>query len=73
MTWTTTPLHPRFGVRVEGLQLADLDDASFPALRALFEQHSALLLRGQDLDDAAHIRLAQMFGPIEDRLADERG
>jgi len=72
MSWTTTPIHDRFGVEVHDLQLADLTDATFPAFRGLFEEHSVLLLRGQDIDDAAHMRLAQMFGPIEDRMADER-
>jgi alpha-ketoglutarate-dependent 2,4-dichlorophenoxyacetate dioxygenase len=41
-------------------------------VRAAFEEHSALLFRAQDLDDAAHLRLARFFGPIEDRQADER-
>ncbi|MEL7098018.1 MAG: TauD/TfdA family dioxygenase [Pseudomonadota bacterium] len=72
MTWETSPIHDRFGVQIRGLQLADLTEDSFPAFRALFEDHSVLLLRGQEIDDAAHMRLAQMFGPIEDRMADER-
>ncbi len=72
MNWSTTPLHPRYGVEIHGLQLASLDESSFPAFRALFEEHSALLLRAQEIDDAAHMRLARFFGPIEDRLADER-
>ncbi|MEO0937818.1 MAG: TauD/TfdA family dioxygenase [Pseudomonadota bacterium] len=72
MSWETTPIHDRFGVEVHGLQLAGLTEATFPALRALFEEHSALLLRGQEIDDAAHMRVALMFGEIEDRLADER-
>ena len=68
----TTPLHDRFGVEVHGLDLSSLDDASYAALRGLFEAQSALLFRNQEIDDAAHIRLAQFFGPIEDRTADER-
>ncbi len=69
---TTTPLTPRFGVEITGLDLAGLDDKGFAALRAAFEEHSVLLLRDQRIDDAAHIELARKFGPIEDRLADER-
>ncbi|MEM6371688.1 MAG: TauD/TfdA family dioxygenase [Pseudomonadota bacterium] len=68
----TTPLTDRFGVEVHDVELGALDANGFARLRQAFEEHSALLLRGQDIDDAAHIRLAQFFGPIEDRVADER-
>lgn len=71
--YTTRPLTPLFGVEVQGIDLGDPGtDALLPHLRALFEEHSALLLRNQTIDDARHIRLAGFFGPIEDRKADER-
>ena len=73
MTLRTSPIHPRFGVQVDGIHLSDVNKASFAPLRDLFERHSVLLFRNQDIDDAAHMRLARLFGPIEDRLADERG
>ncbi|KIC28642.1 hypothetical protein RA24_10390 [Leisingera sp. ANG-M6] len=41
-------------------------------MRKLFEDHSALLFRNQSLPPEDHLRLAQMFGPIEDRKKDER-
>lgn len=72
MTLRTKPLTDRFGVEVQGLDLSTLDDNGYLQLRAAFEEHSVLLLRNQTLDDASHIRLAQRFGPIEDRVADER-
>ena len=73
MTLETTPLTPQFGVEIHNLQLADVTaDHLFPELRALFEEHSALLLRGQDLSNEQHIALAELFGTIEDRKADER-
>lgn len=72
MTLRTTPLTERFGVEVLGLDLSTLDAEGYRQLRAAFEEHSALLIREQTLDDAAHIRLARMFGQIEDRMADER-
>lgn len=69
----TRPLTARFGVEVTGLDLGDpATDALFPHIRALFEEHSALLFRNQSLDDDRHLALAQRFGPIEDRNADER-
>ncbi len=67
----TTPLHDKFGVEVHGVSLARTDAAQYAELRALFEEHSALLFRDQDIDDAAHIRLAQFFGPLEDRNAED--
>ncbi|MDJ0824298.1 MAG: TauD/TfdA family dioxygenase [Rhodobacter sp.] len=67
------PLIPAFGMEVRGLDLMDVSaDTLFPDIRALFEEHSALLFRGQDLAPEKHLELAQLFGPIEDRQADER-
>lgn len=66
----TTPLTETFGVEVHGVELAALDAQSFGAVRDAFETHSALLFRNQTIDDAAHMRLAQFFGPIEDRETD---
>lgn len=67
------PLTPRFGVEVSGIDLARMpDEAGYATLRALFESRSLLLFRGQSLTDADHLRLARLFGPIEDREADTR-
>ncbi len=69
----TRPLSPQFGVEVTGINLADAtNDRLFGQIRALFEEHSALLFRGQDISDEQHKQLAELFGPIEDRKADER-
>jgi alpha-ketoglutarate-dependent 2,4-dichlorophenoxyacetate dioxygenase len=68
-----TPLTPTFGVEVNGLDLMEVTaENQFPEIRALFEEHSALLFRGQDLSPEKHLELAGLFGPIEDRKADER-
>ncbi len=67
------PLTPCFGVEVSGIDLARVTRAQgYAELRQLFETHSALLFRGQNLTDADHLRLAGLFGPIEDREADVR-
>ncbi|MGR3514358.1 MAG: TauD/TfdA dioxygenase family protein [Paracoccaceae bacterium] len=68
----TTPLTATFGVAVRGVDLNEVDASNFPALRALFEEHSALLFRDQAMTDETHMRLATLFGPVEDRMADER-
>ncbi|WP_127559384.1 TauD/TfdA dioxygenase family protein [Nioella ostreopsis] len=73
MTIQTKPLNPHFGVEVTGIALSDVTAENlFPQIRALFEEHSALLFRAQDVSDEKHLELAQLFGPIEDRQADER-
>lgn len=65
-----SPLTPRFGVEVKGIDLsavASQGGAAFAQIRDLFERHSLLLFRGQVMDDAAHLKLAALFGPIEVR------
>lgn len=64
----TKPLTGTFGVELVGVDLATADLAAlYPALRALFEEHSALLLREQTLSAERHVALARLFGPLEDR------
>ncbi len=62
------PLHPRFGVEVQGVELRRATRESlYPEIRALFEEHSLLLFRYQNLNDAEHCAFASLFGPLEDR------
>jgi alpha-ketoglutarate-dependent 2,4-dichlorophenoxyacetate dioxygenase len=69
----TTPLHDRFGVEITGAHLREIAAGrGFAEVRAAFEAHSLLLFRGQGLSAEAHLRLAALFGPVEDRQADER-
>lgn len=69
----TSPLKDSFGVVVHNFDLSLISsDEDYPALRALFEEHSALLFPGQKLSAPDHLRLAELFGPIEDRKKDER-
>ena len=65
-----TPLHARFGMAVDDVDLRTVtQDHLYGAIREAFEKHSALLFRGQLLDDAEHVRLARLFGPLENRDA----
>ena len=69
----TTALTPNFGVEIHDISLEEIvERGRFDELRALFDEHSALLFRGQDFTDDVHLKLAALFGPIEDRKADER-
>lgn len=71
-TLATRPIHRLFGVEVPDVQLADVTaEHLYPALRELFERHSVLLFRGQRITPEQHIALARLFGPIEDRSADD--
>jgi alpha-ketoglutarate-dependent 2,4-dichlorophenoxyacetate dioxygenase len=69
-----TKLHPRFGVEIHGVDLSELTATQgYPAVRQAFETHSLLLFRDQQLDDAAHLALGALFGPIEDRSQGKDG
>jgi alpha-ketoglutarate-dependent 2,4-dichlorophenoxyacetate dioxygenase len=70
----TTPLHPDFGLIVHDVDLRDVTaDHFWPEIRNAFETHSALLFRKQDFDDDTHLKIANLFGPIENREAMAKG
>lgn len=64
------PLHPRYGLTVHGVDLRDVTaNHLFPEIRRAFDTQSALLFPAQSLSDADHVRLATLFGPVENRDA----
>ncbi|MEX0318212.1 MAG: TauD/TfdA dioxygenase family protein [Ruegeria sp.] len=66
----TTPLHPRFGLTVHGVDLREVTaDHLFPEIRRMFETHSVLLFPVQSIADVDHVRLGELFGPLENREA----
>ena len=70
----TTPLHDDFGVEVHEVNLRTVTSGNlYPEIRDLFEQYSLLLFRDQDLDEAQHRALAELFGPLEDLRDTEEG
>ena len=61
-----TRLAPHFAARVDGADITrPLDDATWAAIRAAFEEHSVLLFRGRPLDDDTQIALSRRFGDLE--------
>ena len=66
MKLSARPLHPLFGVEIEGVQVCEpIDDGTFPQIREAFETHSLLLFRDQRLTDDGHLAFSRRFGPLE--------
>ena len=61
----TRPLHPLFGAEIRGIDVRNLDDATFREVAAAFEDHSVLLFRGQRISDEEQIVFSRRFGPLE--------
>jgi len=66
MPVTVTRLTPCFAARIDGVDLTrPLDEPTWAAIRAAFEEHSVLVFHGQPLDDEAQIAFSRRFGPLE--------
>ena len=64
----SSTVHSRFGLRIEGIDLADVTaEIGYPEIRCAFEESSFLYFPNQEVDDDTHLRLAALFGPREDR------
>jgi alpha-ketoglutarate-dependent 2,4-dichlorophenoxyacetate dioxygenase len=61
------PLGPGFAAELRGVTLGDVvsDDAAYAAVRAAFEEHSVLVLRGQEVTDDLQLAFSRRFGPPE--------
>ncbi len=65
MTSTTRvqPLTGTIGARIEGLDVARLDEAGAALLRQALLDHHVVVLDAQPMDDDLHRALASVFGP----------
>ncbi len=61
------PLGPGFAAELRGVTLADVasDDATYTGARVAFEEHSVLVLRGQEVTDDLQLAFSRRFGPPE--------
>jgi taurine dioxygenase len=59
------PTGAALGADVEGVDLANLSDAEFAAIRQAWHDHLVLRFRDQTLDDAAHVALGRRFGELD--------
>jgi taurine dioxygenase len=64
-------LGPTCGVRIEGVDAANLDDATFAEIRRLFLENYVVALRGQSLNEEQVIALSRRFGPLEPHVLKE--
>jgi alpha-ketoglutarate-dependent 2,4-dichlorophenoxyacetate dioxygenase len=66
MTIVVKPLAAGFAASIGGVDIArPLDDATWAEIRAAFDEHSVLVVRGAALDDEAQIAFSRRFGPLE--------
>ena len=61
------PIGPGFGAELRGVTLSDIacDDAAYAAARAVFEEHSVLVFRDQEVTDEIQLAFSRRFGPPE--------
>ncbi len=59
------PTGAALGADVEGVDLGNLSDAQFAAIRQAWLDHLVLRFRGQTLDDTAHVALGRRFGELD--------
>jgi taurine dioxygenase len=52
------------GAEIEGIDLRDLDDAAFAAVKRTFLQYCVVVIRGQHLEPEPHVAFAARFGKL---------
>ncbi|HSP03394.1 MAG TPA: TauD/TfdA family dioxygenase [Acidimicrobiales bacterium] len=61
---TVTPINPTLGAEVHGVDLADLDDATWARIEQAWADHAVLFFRDQDLPPEAHEALGRRIGEL---------
>src|SRR5262244_2592634 len=61
------PLGPGFAAELRGVRLADIaaDDSAYNEVRAVFEEYSVIVFRGQEVTDEGQLAFSRRFGPLE--------
>lgn len=66
MTIAVTRLTPLLAAQIDGVDVTrPLDEPTWADIRSAFEEHSALVFRGQPLDDDTQIAFSRRFGSLE--------
>ena len=72
--FAVTPFAAALGAEVTGIDLRQpLDAAAIAAIRASFDQHIVLCIRGQELSEADQLRAASYFGTVHVRRRPANG
>ena len=67
------PAHPVLGAEIRGVDLADpLDDATFAAIEAAYDQHGVIFFRGQHITPPQQVAFTRRFGAMEFNIFGER-
>ncbi len=63
-----TPTDATLGATVRGVDLSQLDDATFGEIEAKWHEHGVLIFPEQHLDDGAHLAFTRRFGNLEQSI-----
>ncbi|WP_245228538.1 TauD/TfdA family dioxygenase [Pontixanthobacter sp. CEM42] len=61
----TTPMAPKCGVEVSGVQLAEADDATMEAIKTTIYEHGVAVFRDQEFSPEDHIKFGRRWGGID--------
>ncbi len=67
------PLNAAVGAEITGIDVARLSEAQFKVVESAWYAHSALLIRGQQLDDDDLIAFSRRFGELDPPPVNENG
>lgn len=59
---------PKIGVEIQGVNVKDMDDATFRAVYQAFLDHIVIVIRGQDLAEQDFIDFSARFGEIKPHM-----
>jgi taurine dioxygenase len=71
--WTLRPIAPAVGMEIDGPKLNAVTAEEAALINDLFNRHSALLFRGQDLTAEELVRFSQYFGKLDEAPVNEKG
>ena len=71
MPISTRPLHPAFGLELHDVDLAQIDDATFDEIYALWRAQPLLLLRGQCISEGEMVAYSRRFGELDVLVRDD--
>jgi taurine dioxygenase len=63
---TVTPLAPTIGAEISGVDLGELDAATFDEVRRAWLEYKVVFFRDQDIDARQQVAFASRFGELED-------